>query len=453
MRTLENDLWAKRPDDRRAVPIVFAFIAIFVLYFALDCRRILQGHFGDFRHFYYAADALLHHRDLYTSGTGGYIYPPLIAFLYTPVALLPYRTAAFVMLGVNCILAATAIRLAAVEFVDRFALSKIQLLIASVALLGAVLDIDKIRNELQMLQTNALMLLMFVLALRWLDRRPTLAGICLGVVFNMKYLSLAMLPYLIVRRRWGATVAFVLGAVGLALLPATIAGWQANLANLKTGLGGLLHMVGVGGGEQANVEDIKALFSSSITSSMARLTDAGFTMHEAMLYVALTALATVLVVIVIYQRERLPLFAWPAAREQRMQPFRAMVGLEWAGLVTAALVFSPQTNTRHLFLAMLVTIPAAALLLAAPLGKTRWVLALATAIMFLGFVLPPGKSEAALQSANIRWTSVGGACWCLLMVFLTVLSVGMKYVGEYLATNSRKHEEAMEPQMHADSHQ
>src|SRR6202042_3814306 len=135
---------------------------------------------------------------------------PLIALLYTPIAKLPYETAGFVMLAINCILAASAIRLAAGEFADRFGLPAAPSLIWSIALLGAILDVDKIRNELQMLQTNALMLMMFVLALRWLDRRPILAGIALGVVFNIKYLSLAMLPYLILRRRWKTLAAFVI---------------------------------------------------------------------------------------------------------------------------------------------------------------------------------------------------------------------------------------------------
>jgi hypothetical protein len=425
---VENPLTpaASRRSSGPAIATAAIFVGIFVVYFVLDCRRITQGHFGDFRHFYYAARALLDGADLYTSGTGGYIYPPLIALLYTPIAKLPYETAAVVMLAINCILAASAIRLAAGEFADRFDLPAGPALIWSIALLGAVLDIDKVRNEIQMLQTNALMLMMFVLALRWLDRRPLLAGIALGVVFNIKYLSLAMLPYLIVRRRWKTLGAFVASAVGFAFLPAMVDGWQANLRSLRIAFGGLLHMVGAGAGEQANVEDITAMFSSSITSAMARLSEGGLPMSVVLLLVAAIALATLGIVIFLYRREGFSLFRWPVADEQTRQPYRGIVGLEWAGLVTAALVFSPQTNTRHLFLALLVTVPTAALLLGGRGKRGRTILALATIIAFLGFILPPGRRPVTQQSASYRWTAVGGACWCLLMLFLTMLSEGLR---------------------------
>jgi hypothetical protein len=350
----------------------------------------------------------------------------LIALLYTPIARLPYETAGFVMLGINCILAASAIRLAAGEFAYRFSLSAAPALIWSIALLGAVLDIDKIRNELQMLQTNALMLMMFVLALRWLDRRPLLAGLALGLIFNIKYLSLAMLPYLILRRRWKTLGAFVFSAFGFAFLPAIVDGWQANLRSLHVAFGGLLHMVGAGAGEQANVEDITAMFSSSITSAMARLSEGGLPMSVVLLLVMAIALATLGIVIFLYQREGFSLFRWPAASEQAHQPYRGIVGLEWAGLVTAALVFSPQTNTRHLFLALLVTVGTAALLLGGQWSRGRTILSLAAILAFLGFILPPGQRPVTLRSASFRWTAVGGACWCLLMLYLTMLSEGLR---------------------------
>jgi hypothetical protein len=408
----------KQPGNAQLILVVTFFFAIFIVLFAIDCRRITQGHFGDFRHFYYAAQALLDGKDLYTSGTGGYIYPPLIALLYTPVARLPYETAAVVMLAINCILAATAIRLAAGELVDRFGLSPTAILIWSVALLGAVLDIDKIRNELQMLQTNALMLLMFVLALRWLDRRPILAGIALGLVFNIKYLSLAMVPYLIVRRRWKSLAAFGTSAAGFAFLPAIVDGWQANLRSLHVAFGGLLHMVGAGAGEQANVEDITALFSSSITSAMARLSQRGVPMSVALLLTMLIALIVLGIVIFLYHREGFSLFRWPTARVQVEQPYRGLMGLEWAGLITAALVFSPQTNTRHLFLAILVTVPTAVLLLTGHLRRQRWILAMTTCVAVLGI-----SSSMGLQS--VTWIAIGGACWCLLMLFLVMFWAGL----------------------------
>ncbi len=43
---------------------------------------------------------------------------------------------------------------------------------ALIFLVGMLLDFDKIRTEMNMQQTNLLVLLCFVLALRWLDSQP-----------------------------------------------------------------------------------------------------------------------------------------------------------------------------------------------------------------------------------------------------------------------------------------
>src|SRR5205823_2225794 len=110
-------------------------------------------------------------------------------------------------------------------------------------------------------------------ALWLLDRRPTLAGMALGMAFNIKYLPIVLLPYLMMRRRYAATAGFIAGAVGFALLPALNTGWDTNLANLATAYGGLLRMVGVvsPSAPVAHVEDITDGLSVSITSGFARL--------------------------------------------------------------------------------------------------------------------------------------------------------------------------------------
>jgi Glycosyltransferase family 87 len=408
-----------------------------VLFFAGYLVQVLHrtraatdgGHFGDFRHFYFASRALLDHTDLYTSGDKGYLYPPLIAMLYTPVARLTMAHAARVILLVNVAMAFFGVLLAAREYADRFDLPTTAGFVCGAALLGSVLNLDKIHMEFQMFQTNALMFLMFILALRWLDRRQLLAGVPLGIIFNIKYLSLAMLPWLIVRRRWKTAGAFILSAIGFALLPAIISGWNENLRDLNVAYGGLLHMVGIGKGvEQANVEDIRAWFSCSITSGMARMTMLGPSMMMAMIYVAMIALISLGVVVMIYRREKMPLFAWPAAAEQVKQPWKGMIGLEYAALLAASLCFSPQTNTKHLFLGLLITIPAAVLLLGAQRGVPSYVVGVGVAIMLAAFSLPPGNRFSEAHHLSLLWIGVGGPCWGLLIALFTLLSVGMMHV-------------------------
>ncbi|MFA6045003.1 MAG: glycosyltransferase family 87 protein, partial [Phycisphaerales bacterium] len=175
---------------------------------------------GDFIHFYAAAEAMLHGRDIFASGTGGYIYPPLIAFVYLPLAKLSLAAAARTDLIINIFLSATTLFLAARECARRVGLQPRPVLLAVIAAIAAASMADKIRTELRMGQTDVLMLLCFTLGLVWLRRRPTLAGLALGFAFNIKYLPLVLLPYLIVRRRWHAALAFVAGILLFAFLPA-----------------------------------------------------------------------------------------------------------------------------------------------------------------------------------------------------------------------------------------
>jgi Glycosyltransferase family 87 len=417
--------------SKRADILLGLILLIFAGLFGQVMFRTLKahdttGHFGDFRHFYYAARAFLDHTDLYTSGDRGYLYPPLIAMLYSPIARLDYVVAGRIILFFNTAMACAGVLLVAPEYCKRFDAPTRREFVYAVALLGTLLNFDKIHMDLQMFQTNALMFLMFALSLRWLDRHPILAGFPLGVIFNIKYLSLAMLPWLIIRRRWGTAVGFIIAAVGFALLPAVVSGWNENLRDLQVAFGGLLHMVGIGHAvgsvtEQANVEDITAWFSCSLSSAMARMTLFGVPMRVALICAGMIALITLGVVILLYRRESIPLFSWPKRKTQIDQPWRAVISLEFSALVAASLCFSPQTNTKHLLLALLVTIPAAVLILNRRPGVPRYVVVVGMVIQFFGFILPVNDEHGT----QALWIGTGGPAWCLLIGLLTVLSVGL----------------------------
>jgi hypothetical protein len=400
---------------------------IFLLLVVQINGRISAGHSGDFRHFYFAARALGAHEDLYRSGTGGYLYPPLIAFLYAPIARLTFESAQRAILIFDALLAYGGIVLTAREFVRRFELPGGWSLIAASALLGAMLNLDKIHAELQMFQTNSLMFFMFALTLVLLDRRPLAAGIPLGVIFNIKYLSLGMLPWLIIRRRWGTAGSYVVSAIAFALLPAVVSGWHVNLANLGVAYGGLLHMLGFSNGqvEQANVEDIRDLLSCSITSAMARTTHRGQSLLLPMLGVVCIVLGVVSVLIWRYRRNGIPLFVWPAAAKQTRQPWLTMIGLEFVTIVALTLCFSPQTNTRHLMLALLVTIPLSALLLGLRDRKVRGWMLTAALVLAIGFIFPPGgQAKDSIRLVHL-WSGIGGQCWCLLFATMVLCGKGL----------------------------
>jgi hypothetical protein len=445
--------YAEKPSDRqhRALGgILWAVLGVLFLVLILQInRRITSGHSGDFRHFYFAAGALLDHRDLYgpvpldvveralgrpagvvekrwyTTDSERYLYPPLIALLYTPIARVQFETAQRVMLIVNALLVLIGIIFTTRGFIDRFELPRTGWQLGAIALLGTILNFDKVHVELQMFQTNALMFAMFALSLYWLDRRPILAGIPLGVILNIKYLSLALVPWLLIRRRWGSAASCMLSTVAFALLPAIISGWGTNLKNLSVAYGGLLHMVGVHcGAEQANVDDIRDFLSCSITSALARTTERGQSLTLPMIAVGCIAGLAVCIVMWTYMQERIPVFEWPSAGAQTRQPFKAMLGVEFVSIIAATLCFSPQTNTRHLMLALLLTIPLAALILAGRNGSMRIVATTAALLIGIGFIFPPGGQAPASHKLAMHWFGVGGQCWCLLLAMFLLVGGG-----------------------------
>ena len=422
------------PTPRRSSPwtsICLGGLAVVVLANFLLINRRVGHHSGDFRHFYYAAQALLDGTDPYISGTGGYLYPPLIALLYTPVARLSFNAAQRVMLVVDLGLTVAGLLLASRAILDRFEAPRRTSLWLAVALLACLADIDKVHNELQMFQTNALQLALFALALYWLDRRPAWAGVPLGAILNIKYLSLAMVPWLLVRRRWATAISTLVSGVGFALLPAVVCGLPKDLHYLSVAYGGLATMVGHGSGtagatEQANVEDITNFLSCSLTSAMARMAK----FHHLPLAVGLAAAGGIAVVVValvllMYRRRGVPAFAWPSAPGQRAQPYRAVIAVEFVAVLMGTLMFSPQTNSRHLILATLLTTVAAAMLLAGKPRVPRWPIVLAVGAMFLAFVLPPGNRYTEAHHWSDLWFGVGGPCWGLLVVVLVVVDDGL----------------------------
>ena len=386
------------------------------------------GHLGDFRTFYQAAQFALEHRDIYTAGHNSsqmYIYPPLLAFLFTPLTCLSELAAAHVYLVLSVIILLVSLLRGARAMLERFDACYPGAAFVG-AFLIAVLSINELKAQLTMLESDSLMLLMFTLALCWLDRRPIMAGLALALAFNIKYLSIVALPYLILRRRWKAAGAMVVGTIGFALLPALLLGWHENLRCLHIALGGLLRWVGVPpeASHAVRVHNIGDDLSVSITSALARiLSPHGLSNAGIMAFATALGLLTLAIVTWMYRMNGHSLWRWPAASRQREQPFRGLVAAEWAGLVTIALVFSPDTNTRHLVLAVLVSALAAAVLMTKRAGISRAPALIAVIVIFLGFIMPFGAKGTAMHHFYFRY---GIPCWGLLIGYLLILWTGLR---------------------------
>jgi glycosyl transferase family 87 len=402
---------------------------LFAYFFTIAFRRIVTRRFSDFSVFYSAAQAMLRHGDPYVPQHRSYIYPPLIAFLYMPLALMSEPHAAMIVLFANILFILIALLLIAHESLWRLDLPHHLLAVITVALVAVLLVPDKVKNELQMFQTNGLMLLMLALALRWLDRKPLLCGIALGFACNIKYLPLVLLPWLLIRRRWQAAASCILSCIFFALLPAVQSGWKDNLTHLSTAFGGLGHLVGIDtqSAQSADIWNMRAGVSLSITSAIARITHRA--KSEALMLPIVLAIAAVVLAATaaIYRRRAIPFLRWPAAAEQSAQPFRSVVPMEWAALIALALVFSPQTNSRHLVLLLLATTIFSCMLLHPRKGIPIYPLLIAAAVLLLGLTFPWGGTLTDFAHQSRLWFTWGGQGWCVLLIYFLLVNSGLHY--------------------------
>jgi hypothetical protein len=383
------------------------------------------GH-GDFGHFYHAARAMRQHADPYAAWKRGYLYPPLLAFIMMPLAELPAESAARLFIAFNVFLSIGLSFLAARETARRLGVHPTAELVAGAALLATLLLVDKIRGEIRMGQTNVIMLASFVLGLVWLDRRPRLSGLALGLGANIKYLPIVLLPYLLVRRRWQAAGAFVGAIVGFAFLPSIWSGRDENLRQLSVTFGGLLKLIGMDTGNLAstNVESIGAPLSVSVTSMFARVVGGGEATALAMSLSLAAVLLTSGAILFLIRRVGLPVLAWPISSEQNRLPYSGMVLFDWVGLMALVLAFSPQTNTRHLYLTLLVVTAAAVVLFSAPGGLTRRPLIIGMIVFTLGVNWP----DSWLDQSTRWWSAHGGPTVSLLFMYATLLVVGLSFI-------------------------
>jgi hypothetical protein len=408
----------------RSVAAALALAGPFI-YFAWHALTMIErGRLGDFPHFYYAAAAMRSGDDIYASWQQGYLYPPLWAFLVTPLTALSLERAAAVQVILNSIAGMTALFLCSREAQRRLVGEASLWLVLVGALLCLVVLNNSVRAEIEMGQTNSWVLLAIVLSLCALDRFPWASGVLLGMAFNIKFQTVAFLPYLLLRRRWAAAASFIVGIVLWSLVPMLATGWSTGMHNLAVAYSGVLDLVGVHTGLGVAAKNpMDAAFSISITSAMARLVGPG--REASALVLAAGVLGTsVLAAFSIYRRSGVPFLCWPGAGRQSQPELRGVTALEWAGMVVVALVFSPQTNTRHFVLLALPASIGAALILKAP--RERRLALVALVILACGLMLPPGGET--MREAVWFWRGIGGQSWCILLCYGLLLGAGMRHL-------------------------
>lgn len=405
---------------RRKQLALFAWIAFGALW-AFFAHRMYRGAVGgqprDFRDFFLAAEALSSGADPYASGRGGYLYPPLIAWLLQPLAALGQARGAIVWGAVNIGLTMICLWLSVRHVARALRGPCDSLTVAAVWLLASALMLGAVQSELEHGQTDAVVLLGLCVCLVLLDRLPALAGFALGLALLVKHHVVVVLVYLVVRFRWKAVAGAVAGGLVFAFLPAFQLGFGRTADFLARSYGYLLNLFG---GEATpagvNLHPITWELSISITSAMARILDGpgGPPMSAVVLATLPVALAVFGATWCVYRRHGVPMFAARGGSRERAAP--EVVLLEWCGVIIALLAFSPQSITRHTYIMLPAMVLASYVLLVKRPGTSKWPLLAGVIGYQLAARLPPG--EKPFEEALMAWRHVSGAAWFLLLMWV-----------------------------------
>jgi len=409
---------ARRVADRwRAAPAVFGVLAVVAVLgwvtFRMS-RRLAGEPYVDFQAFHLAARAVNTGDDIYRAGLEMYIYPPMLAAWMSPLAGLPVRWAGWVWYGLAVGTTLVSLRAWWRLVADRFRLGAGSWLPAvGLALLAWV---EQFRREFETGQCDWLLLGALAAAGVVLDRAPGVAGVLIGFAVNIKYVPLLFVAWLAARRRWAAVAASAAGVVLWAVLPAAVLGWDRNLDYLARSGAGLGKLVGVRvEGQPGAVYPLEYEYSVSIPSGAARGAKLfGVGRGAVAPAVGLAAAVVTAVVWRLYRRH-----GWSPGR--RLTDRSGLTVLEWCGLLTAMLAFSPQTQNRHLFLLLPVVLLGAALLVNR-VEPVKVSLALAAGV--LGTALLGDANAAAAGTVN--WGFVGGGGIAVTVMYLLLLDVGLR---------------------------
>ena len=398
-------------------------IVLFILGAHAVFRQFSSGT-KDFHHFYRAAVAMWNGIDIYAAANGHYIYPPFLAFILQPLALMPEQIAAttwIVFSGVFVFAAALiASRQAAGCWLGTGAENdaSIPWLIAAIATL---LIADKIHASFILGQTDCLMLLGFACTLSWMQRKPLLAGAIVGATASVKYLSLIFVPYFLIKKNFRAAFGSIVAFSFFMALPAMQIGFARAARYTAIEFRGLSRMMGIiEAPKTVKILKVGMDRSVSITSGMFRVTRSnGLPDLLAAMLLVCVFVAVIAAIVFMCRRNGVSIFR-PEKSDRHVA--NAVTSLEGVVLIFLALAFSPQTTARHMVLLLLINTVAIAVFLAQDAKASRALLIIAAAL------------QVAVLSLSFRaivaWRAVGGASWCVLGLILAIVWAGSRALSD-----------------------
>jgi hypothetical protein len=223
-----GERWNAPPLGPRTLTILFVAANLILIAVPLVPQLFLHGKGKDYPLWYGVGHQVLTGGDLYRdTGHGfGFLYPPFAAVLLAPFALFGR---AFSILCIGLVNAASW--WAAARLSDRLAGvpgKKAWWVVA----LPSVIALPFIWDMYDLGQPNLMLLAIVLAGLALLaGRREWSAGVMFAAAAALKAFPVAILPYLIWRRRWKAAASM---ALFLLLTPAPFRGFERNLAEVKT---------------------------------------------------------------------------------------------------------------------------------------------------------------------------------------------------------------------------
>ena len=416
------------PTRKRIATVLWAVLCLFLAWFLFRAVRgvpdDVNAFRGDFKHFYWAAQAMSRGENIYESGTHGYIYPPLLAAGLSWMGSLPVRTAQLLWIPVNLAITIWCLTITAREVRTRLKLRSDTLTTVVLWTTGVALTVDPIRFEFQEGQSDTIVLWGLLCCLAFMDSKPWRAGAAIGLAANIKYQALVVLPYLLIRRRFRAAGAVALWSVLWALAPALVCGWSRNLSYLSTAFRGVLKLFGTTSeGPSVQTHDLRWLMSISIPSALARMM--GEQAPGALIAAGALAVAIAFTLLVWWMFRKQDVGLWNRSPSDPADA--GVILLEWCGLIVMLLAFSPQAMVRHGFLLIPVHMTVGAVLLAGRAGVQTRALWVGMLMFQFGSRLPPGDWEAS-RNALDWWRSIGGTSWCMLAMGAALIWCGLQEV-------------------------
>jgi hypothetical protein len=227
------------PSLRRPLDVLFLVTCVALTVYVLVPEIWGNGKTKDYPLWFWAGQQVLQGKDLYPSDPGAYfefIYPPLPAILLAipswfgkiPLYLcLSFLNAAAWWMTSQLSNAMTGSGRIPGPWV---------------AALPGFVTVTFVFDMFDLGQPNLVLLAMMLLGFWWLQNaRPWAAGSMFALATAIKVFPVAVLPYLVWRRRWAAAVSMVaLTGVFLFLVPVPIRGFERNLTELSTWYRGMV---------------------------------------------------------------------------------------------------------------------------------------------------------------------------------------------------------------------